>query len=153
MNLSQEDQPETHSTPVGITRELNVECQSVSRIIDQDLDLRLLRKHKGQNLLIRTLKSAWSVQEINDNVYSENITNCILSWQNFILGQTALYLTGDVVYVPKKMKVEVPKVRLLFKIKAFPKQEMGSVAESKTGQTFLIFCCWTDYEGKCEILL
>ena len=63
MNLSQEDQPETHSTPAGITRELNVECQSVFRIIDQDLDLHLIRKHKGQNLLIRTLKSARSVQE------------------------------------------------------------------------------------------
>ena len=58
MNLSQEDQSETHSTPAGSTRELNVERQSVSRIIDQNLDLRLIRKHKGQNLLIRTLKSA-----------------------------------------------------------------------------------------------
>lgn len=44
------------------------------------------------------------------------------------------------VYVPKKTKVEVLEVRLLFKIKAFPKQVMGSVAISKTGQTS-IFCC------------
>ena len=39
MILSKEDQPGTHSTPAEIVRELDIDCRSVSRIIDQDLDL------------------------------------------------------------------------------------------------------------------
>ena len=46
MILNQKVQPETHSTPTEIARELNIDFQSVSRIIDQDLDLRSLRKRK-----------------------------------------------------------------------------------------------------------
>ena len=48
MILSQEDQSGTHSTPVEIARELKIDRRSVPRIIGQDLDLRLLSKHKVQ---------------------------------------------------------------------------------------------------------
>ena len=44
--LSQENQPGTHSTPAKIAHELNINCRSVSRIIDQDLDIRPMRKTK-----------------------------------------------------------------------------------------------------------
>ena len=44
--LSQKVQPETHSTPTQIARELNINFQSVPRIVDQNLDLRSLRKRK-----------------------------------------------------------------------------------------------------------
>ena len=39
MILSQQDQPGTHFTPAEIALELNTDCQSVSHITDQDLDL------------------------------------------------------------------------------------------------------------------
>ena len=56
--LSQEDQPETHSTSAEIARELNTNCQSVSCIIDEDLDLNLLRKLKVQKLTDSTTEKA-----------------------------------------------------------------------------------------------
>ena len=37
--LIQEDQPETHSAPVEIAHELNIDHRSVSHITDQDLYL------------------------------------------------------------------------------------------------------------------
>ena len=43
MILCQKDKPGTHSTTAEITRKLNIDRRSVSRIIDQDLDLRPLR--------------------------------------------------------------------------------------------------------------
>ena len=39
MNLNQEDHPGTRSTPAEIAWELNIDCWSVSCIIDEDLDL------------------------------------------------------------------------------------------------------------------
>ena len=65
--LSQEDQPGTHSTPAEIAYELNINCRSVSRIIDQDLDIRPMR---WKSLLIRTLRTPRSGQE--------NYCQCIL---------------------------------------------------------------------------
>ena len=50
MILSQEDKPESPSTPAEIACELNNERPSVSYIIDQDLDCRPLRKHKVQKV-------------------------------------------------------------------------------------------------------
>ena len=50
--LIQEDQPETHSAPVEIAHELNIDHRSVSHIIDQDLYLCSQRKCKLQNFLI-----------------------------------------------------------------------------------------------------
>ena len=44
--LSQEDQPGTHLTPTEISRELGIDRNSVYRIIDQDLELRPLKKQK-----------------------------------------------------------------------------------------------------------
>ena len=61
--LSQEDQPETHSTSAEIARELNTNCQSVSCIIDEDLDLNLLRKLKVQKLTDSTTEKPWPVRE------------------------------------------------------------------------------------------
>ena len=49
--LSQEDQPETQSTLVEIAYKLNIGHQSVPCIIDQDVDLRPLRKCKVQKLI------------------------------------------------------------------------------------------------------
>ena len=64
MILTQEDQPGTHSTPTEIAIKLNIDRWSVFRIIDQGLELRPPRKlGRCQNLLIRTLKSAWFVQK------------------------------------------------------------------------------------------
>ena len=50
MILSQEDQSGTHSSPTEIARELNIDRRSLSRITDQDLDFRSLRKRKVQKL-------------------------------------------------------------------------------------------------------
>ena len=46
--LSQEDKPRTHLTPADIAREPNIVRQSVSRVINQDLGFRPLRKRKLQ---------------------------------------------------------------------------------------------------------
>ena len=48
--LSQEGQPVTHSTPAEIACELIIDRRSVSRIIDQGLDLCPLRTRKVQKL-------------------------------------------------------------------------------------------------------
>lgn len=48
MILSLDEQPEIHSTPVKIAREINIGCRSVSHIIDRDLNLCPLRKCKMQ---------------------------------------------------------------------------------------------------------
>ena len=48
--LSQDHQPGIHSTPAEITCELNIDRHLVLRIIDQDLDLHILRKRKMQKL-------------------------------------------------------------------------------------------------------
>lgn len=56
--LSQEDEPETHSTSAEIAREINTDCQSLSCIIDEDLDLNLLRKLKVHKLTDSTIKKA-----------------------------------------------------------------------------------------------
>ena len=44
MILSQEDQPGTHPTPADIAREPNIDRLSVSRVIDQVLGFRPIRK-------------------------------------------------------------------------------------------------------------
>ena len=58
MTLSQEDQPGTDPTPAKIACEPNVDRQSVSHIIDQNLDLGLnpLREHKVQKLTDSNIK-------------------------------------------------------------------------------------------------
>lgn len=56
--LSQEDLPETHSTSAEIAREINTDCQSLSCINDEDLDLNLLRKLKVHKLTDSTIKKA-----------------------------------------------------------------------------------------------
>ena len=48
--LSQEDQRGINSTPAEIARELSIDRRSLSRVIDQDLDLHTLRKRKLQKL-------------------------------------------------------------------------------------------------------
>ena len=48
--LSQEDNPGTHSSPTEISLELGIPRSSVYRIIDEELDLRPLRKQKVQKL-------------------------------------------------------------------------------------------------------
>ena len=50
MIFSQEDQPGAHSTLAEIACELNIDHLSVLCIIDQDFDLRPLRKRKVQKL-------------------------------------------------------------------------------------------------------
>ena len=50
MIFSQEDQPGAHSTLAEIACELNIDHLSVLCIIDQDVDLRPLRKRKVQKL-------------------------------------------------------------------------------------------------------
>ena len=50
MIISQEDQPGPHSTTKEMARELSIDCQSVSRIIDQDVNFRPLRERKVQIL-------------------------------------------------------------------------------------------------------
>ena len=44
MILSQEDQPGTYPTPADIAREPNIDRLSVSRVIDQVLGFRPIRK-------------------------------------------------------------------------------------------------------------
>ena len=48
--LSQEDQRGINSTLAEIARELSIDRRSLSRVIDQDLDLHTLRKRKLQKL-------------------------------------------------------------------------------------------------------
>ena len=50
MILTQEDQLGTHSTPAETARELDIDRQSLSRIIDQHLDFCPLRKRTVQKL-------------------------------------------------------------------------------------------------------
>ena len=90
----------------------------MSRIVDQDLDLRPLRKHKVYK---RTDSKAHDpFKKVTVNVYSENITN-IFKVNIFKVKQ--LYNShNDAVYVPKKMrKLEVPEGKLFCEIEASPK--------------------------------
>lgn len=63
MILSQGDQPGTHSTLAEVADELNIDRQSVSCIIDQDLIFFPWLNARYKILLIWALKSEWSIQE------------------------------------------------------------------------------------------
>ena len=127
MIFSQEDQPGAHSTLAEIACELNIDHLSVLCIIDQDFDLRPLRKRKVQKLtdsnienhIIRSRKLLSKYSQKTLHIFSDEKifkVKQLYNWHN------------DMVYVPKKMrKVEVPEERLFCKIEAFPKQIMVSV--------------------------
>ena len=81
MILSQQDQPGTHFTPAEIALELNTDCQSVSHITDQDLDLCFSEEIKGaKTYWFKHWKANDSFKKVAVKVYLENITNCILWW-------------------------------------------------------------------------
>ena len=68
MVLSREDQPRTHSTPAEISRELNINRRSVSRMIGQDLDLCSLRERKVQKVTdSKTVKAHDSFKKVTIN--------------------------------------------------------------------------------------
>ena len=56
MILSQEDQPGTHPTPADIAREPNIDRLSVSRLIDQVLGFRPIRKRQVQKFTDSNIK-------------------------------------------------------------------------------------------------
>ena len=71
----------THFTLTEIARELNIDRQSVSCIIDQDFDLHPLRKRRVQNLtdlniekrmiLLRTLLSNYALEKLKTAFFSD----------------------------------------------------------------------------------
>ena len=127
MIISQVYQPETHSTPAEIARELNIDRRWVSSIIDQDLDLRLPRKRKVHKLTDSKLLSSYTQKTLQITFFSDK--------NLFKVKQ--LYNSHDyMVNIPKKMmKAGVPEERLFCETKAFLKQIMLSVGVSKAGKT------------------
>ena len=82
------------------------------------------------------------LKKVTVKVYSEKITNCILSQRK----DSGTNSHDDVVYVPKKIrKVEVPEERLFCETEAFPKEIMVSVVIVKAGKTSTILL--TKYKG------
>ena len=138
--LNQKDLFGTHSTPAEIAHEVKIDCQSVSRIIDQDLDLYPLRKQKVQKLtdsniekhMIRSVKfiSKYTQKTLQTTFFSDEKICTVKQFYNS---------HKNVVFAPKKMsKLEVPEERLFCEIEALPKQIMVSVAISKAGKTLIV---------------
>ena len=120
--LSQEDQPRTHSTPAEIARELNTNCQSVSCIIDQDLDLRPLRKSKVWKHTDSNIEKPMVRSKLLLSEYTQKTSQIASFSDKKFFKKKQLYNSqNNVVYVLKKMrKAEVPEERLFCEIEAFP---------------------------------
>ena len=114
MILSQEVQPGTHSAPPEIGRKLNVDCRSVSRIIDQDRDLRPLRKRKVNKLSDSNIEKRMIRSRKLLPRYIQKTLQTAFCSDKKILKVKQLYNShNDVIDVPKKMRnVVVPEERL-----------------------------------------
>ena len=101
--LGQENQLGTHSTPVEIARELNIGCQPVPLTMDQDLDLRPLKKRKVQNLTDSNIEKSMIRSRILLSKYiQKTLQTPFFSKKIFKVKQ--LYNSHkDVVYIPKKL--------------------------------------------------
>ena len=124
----------------------------MSRIIDQDLDLRPLRERKVQKLTdSSTGKRMIRSRKLLSKYTQKTIQTAFFSGEKIFKVNQLYNSHKDVVYVPKKMrKVELPEEILFCETEAFSKQIMVSVAISKAGKTSIFR--WTKYKGKCQVL-
>ena len=109
MILSQKYQPGTHSTPAEIPRELNIDRQSVSCIIDPNLHFHPLRKRKEPKLTdLNTEKRMIRSRKLLSK-YPQKILKTVFLSDKKIFSFKQLYNShNDFVHVQKKMrKLEV----------------------------------------------
>ena len=139
--LSQ-DQPGMHTTPSEIALELGIGVSSVYRIIDEDLDLRPLKKQKVQKLSDADIeKRMVRSKRMLTRYYSKNVLETAFFSDEKIFKVKKLYNTkNDVVYASKRLKKsEISEERIIREQQGFPEKVMVSVGISKAGKTSVIF--------------
>lgn len=100
--ISKEGQLGNHSMPAEIACELNFDYQSVSRIVDQDLDLRVQRKHKIQKLIDSNIKKCTTYLRKLLCKYTLKTLQTIFLCDRKIFKMKRLYNLRNVgVFVPK----------------------------------------------------
>ena len=141
MILSQEDQPGTHQTPAEIAAELGIHRKQVQQMIDEDLQLKPLRKHKAQSLSDEDMeKRDTRSKRLLKKYTKEVLETAFFSDEKIFKVKQQYNSKNDVCYVPKTMKKsEVPDERLLVQQSGFPQKIMVSVCISKAGKTKLFF--------------
>lgn len=141
MILSQEDNPGTHQTPAEIAAELGIHRRQVQQIIDEDLDLKPIRKNKVQSLDEADMEKRVHRGKNLLRLYTRDVLKTAFFSDEKIFKVKQHYNSqNDVCYISKKMKKsDVPDERLNCEQKTFPQKIMVSVAVSKAGKTRLFF--------------
>ena len=139
--LSQEDAPQTHSTPAQIVQQTGISESSVRRIIDEDLQLMPLKKITAQALndldvekrltRCKRLLRIFTHARVERTFFSDEKIFKLQQWYNN---------QNDRVYVKKgTLKSDVEDARLLVEQKKWPRSIMVSAGVSKLGKTSLHF--------------
>lgn len=140
MILSQEE-PGTHQTPAEIAAELGIHRRQVQQIIDEDLDLKPIRKMKVQSLSDADMeKRNTRAVKLLRTYTREVLKTAFFSDEKIFKVKQQYNSQNDVCYIPKKMKKsDVSDERLLRQQATFPQKIMVSVSVSKAGKTKLFF--------------
>ena len=133
MILSQKDQPGVHATPVDIAHEPNINRQSVSPVLDQELGFHPPRKRKVQKFTdLNIERHMLHSIKLLSNFTQKAVHTAFFSHEKIFEVKKLYNSQNDGFYVLKKMKkVEVPYERLFCEIEA---------VISKAGKTSIIFC-------------
>ena len=139
--LSQEGEPGTHKTPAEISLELGIPESSVRRIVDNDLELRPLKKKKVQRLTEADIEKRLNRSKYLLRLYTPAVMETAFFSDEKIFKVRQQYnVQNDRVYVPKDtLKKDVDPEKLLCEQPGFPMSIMVSVAISKAGKTNIFF--------------
>ena len=158
MVLSQEGEPGTHKTPAEIALELDISESSVRRIVDEDLDLRPLKKKNVQSLSEHDIERRFILSKKLLRMYTGKVLETAFFSDEKIFKVRQLYnVQNDRIYARKdQAKSEVDKERLLSERSGFPESIMVSLAISKCGKTPVIFVdpgAKVNAKYYCDVLL
>ena len=139
--LSQENQPGTHSTPAKIAHELNINCRSVSRIIDQDLDIRPMRKTKVEKPTNSNIEEPTiSSRKLLSMYTQKKLQTAFFSGEKIFKLKQLYNSHNDVLNVLKEMrgKKEMSKKMFFCKIEVFLKRIMVKLVKAGESSLFLL---------------
>ena len=141
MICSQEEEWGTHRTPTEIANELEIDRWTVKRIIDEDLQLRPLKKIKVQKLNELDIEKRFIRCRRMLNIFTRKVLETAFFSDEKIFKVKQQYnRKNDVFYVPKTTKKrDVPGERLNREQSGFPQKVMVSLAISKAGKTSVLF--------------
>jgi len=139
--LSQEDKPKTHRLTRQISRETNIHCSSVHRIIHFDLQLKCLKRRRAQQLSeanrVARLTRCKQLLKRYDNSAVDFIW---FADDKVFTVEPPFTSQNDRVYAPVGTKKQfIQPSRLLRTRSTFSKSVMVSVAVSKMSATELMF--------------